>query len=609
MNKPAPRHPGPLPGSTACPDPDPEWTEYVAWLDREAAAGRSPEPDPWVAEDDEPWEPARRGLEPDGADFAGPAPTGPVPAGPVRLFAQDGDADVMAPGPLLAALTELAAGGAGCLSDAEIVGALRATQRQVAREQYKQMLLAAEFGRRRRATFEDALRRGVPAGCAAGGFPGEELAIELAVTRAEAGHLIDDAIDLTARLPCTLAGMASGLIDADRAGWIVLYTRDLSPADAARADEVLAEAAPDLRVDQVARKAAALEMRLNPEGVRLRKEHAKRDGQRVEARREASGNASLSGRELDTADVLAAKSHIDALAVRLRNSGLVDGTLDRLRALVLIDLTQGRDPLDRILPPPAQHTGPSPAPPASHGGPRDRPADVDDGSAGQHDNGPSPARPGVPAPFPALINLLVPAGALLGWSDAPAEAGIWGLLDRDETRTVVTAAAAHPRTRWCVTLTGPDGTALAHGCAPGQHPRLLTDLPDPLQPQPPPQRLTEVIRRLGLTLTPIARDACDHATAEGHYTPSRALRHLVRARTAACDAPGCQAPAVSADLDHTRPWPAGPTDQCNLAPRCRTHHRAKQAPDWTVQQVAPGVTRWTLPSGRTHVTTPTTYDI
>ena len=42
--------------------------------------------------------------------------------------------------------------------------------------------------------------------------------------------------------------------------------------------------------------------------------------------------------------------------------------------------------------------------------------------------------------------------------------------------------------------------------------------------------------------------------------------------------------------------------------RPRTHHRAKQAPDWTVQQPAPGVTRWTLPSGRTHVTTPTKYD-
>jgi hypothetical protein len=37
-------------------------------------------------------------------------------------------------------------------------------------------------------------------------------------------------------------------------------------------------------------------------------------------------------------------------AARLRDSGLVAGSLDRLRALALTDLTQGRDPLDRITP-------------------------------------------------------------------------------------------------------------------------------------------------------------------------------------------------------------------------------------------------------------------
>ena len=470
---------------------DPEWAQYEPW-----------DPEPWDPEDPEPWD-----LEPEDVDLPGPGAVGPVRP----LFAQDGAGDVMPPGPMLAALTEMAAGDAGCLSDDEIAGALRATQREIARAQYKQVLLAAEFGRRRRAAFEDALRRGVPAGCAAGGFPGEELAMELVVTRAEAGHLIDDSIDLTARLPRTLAGMAAGMIEAGRAGWIALYTRSLVPADAADADEVLAEAAPDLRVEQLASKAAALEKRLNPEAVRARKEHAKRDGQRVEARREASGNASLSGRELDTADVLASKAHIDALAVKLRNSGLADGSLDRLRALVMTDLTQGRNPLDRITPPPAQPGEPSLAAPA--------------------------ATPGAPAPLPALVNLIIPAGTLLGWSTAPAQAGAWGLLDAEEARTIAAAAAAHPRTRWCVTLTRPDGTAIAHGCARGRPPRLLNDLPDPLRPQPPPAQLAELIRRLGLTLTPVARSPGNHGHAETGYTPSRKLRHLVRARTATATPP------------------------------------------------------------------------
>ena len=431
-----PARPGPRPDGAVdrgLVDADPEWAAYVAWADREAAAGRVPEPEPWVLDEWEPWD-----RELDGPGVAGPAcpasacPASPSGGGPAdgparRLFARDGVADVMAPSPFLAALTEQAVSDVSCLSDSELAGVLRASKRLVAREQYKQVLAAAEFGRRRRAAFQGALERGVPAGCAAGGFPGEELAIELVTSRAEAGHLIDDATDLTARLPRTLAGMAAGLVDAGRAGWIACYTRSLNPADTAQADELLAGDAPDLRIEQLARKAAALEMKLNPEAVAARRERARRDGQRVEARREASGNASLAGRELDTADVLASKAHLDAVAARLHQAG-VPGSLDRLRALALTDLTQGRDPL------------------------------------------------AAPGPVPALINLLVPAGTLLGLSTAPAQAGGWCLLDAGDTRTLVTAAAAHPRTRWCVTLTSPDGTALAHGCARGPHPRCSATL-------------------------------------------------------------------------------------------------------------------------------------
>ncbi len=142
---------------------------------------------------------------------------------------------------------------------------------------------------------------------------------------------------------------------------IASRTRSLTDADAAYADEVLAAAAPGRRPDQLARKAAALEMKLAPQAVAARKKLARRD-QRVEARREASGNASLSGRELDTTDVMASKAYIDAIAARLRGSGLLPGTLGQLRALAFTDLTQGRDPLDRIKPHPLSMTTP-PGPP------------------------------------------------------------------------------------------------------------------------------------------------------------------------------------------------------------------------------------------------------
>src|SRR3984885_15560893 len=216
---------GPLPDDAG--DADLEWAEYVAWVDREAAAGRDPEPwdleepETWAPEDGEPLEPEREEPGFTSPVSAGPVPAASVSAGRVRaLFAEDGAADVLPHGPFLAALTEQAVAEGGCLSDAELVGVLRASQRLVAREQYKQVLAAAEFGRRRRAAFEGALARGVPAGCSPGGFPGEELAAELVISRAEAGHLIDDAIDLTTRLPRTLAAMAAGLVDAGRAGGI-----------------------------------------------------------------------------------------------------------------------------------------------------------------------------------------------------------------------------------------------------------------------------------------------------------------------------------------------------------------------------------------------------
>jgi hypothetical protein len=521
---------------------------------------------------------------------------------------------------LLASLTAQAVAGAGSLTDDELIGVLQAARRMANLAGYQQTVVIAEFARRRQGEFEAAKASGVPVGCRDGEFPGEELAMELVDTGACTGARIDTATELTARLPRTLAGMADGAIDLDRAMTIAARTRVMTDEDAGRADELLAAAAPGLRPDQLARKAAALELKLAPEAVAARKELARRLDQRVEARREQSGNACLSGRELDTADVIASKAHIDAIALRLRDAG-IDGNLGRLRALALTDLTQGRNPLDRINPGPATPPGTAP--------PDDEPAGA------QADPAADPARPCGPAPLPALINLLVPAGTLLGWGTAPAEAAGWGLLDPQETQALVKAASGHPRTRWCATLVAPDGTAIAHGCAAGQHPWQQHGPPSSGSPPgawsesglPPPHasaarrgvtdgshlelaaRLLDLLRRLNVTLEPIARDTCDHRNAEDRYVPGRNLRHLVRARNQLCTAPACNAQALYCDLDHTVPHPDGSTCQCNLNPKCRRHHRTKQAPGWKVTQPAPDTALWTTPSGRTHRTTPTTYDL
>jgi Domain of unknown function (DUF222) len=546
-------------------------------------------------------------------------------------FGRGQAADLLPPGPDLAALTAQALSSPAALSDDELLGALQAARRLKNLAGYQQTLAIAEFARRRQAQFQAARAAGKPAGCRDGEFPGEELAMELMETGPCTGARIDTALELTARLPRTLTAMADGSVDLDRAITIAARTAALTDTGAAYADEVLASAAPGLRPDQLARKAAALEMKLAPDAVRARKELARRLDQRVEARREASGNSSLAGRELPTADVIAAKAHLDAVAARLRASGLIDATLDQLRALALTDLTQGRDPLDRIKPALRPATG-QPAPgaspaPGTDGRPERDPDQTEDPrpSHGHSDHprqpgvdpGRGPGRPSGPGPVPALINLLVPADTLLGWGTAPAQAAGWGLLDTDETRALVAAAAQHPRTRWCLTVTAPDGTAVAHGCASGRHqwppdgPAPPQRSPDQRKPQPAQHatRLLDLLRCLNLTLEPVARDGCDHRHAEDRYVPSRKLRHLLRARNQTCTAPACNAQALYCDLDHTVPYPDGPTDQCNLNPKCRRHHRIKQAPGWTAVQPAPDTSTWTTPSGRTHTVTATTYDL
>ncbi len=575
-------------------------------------------------------------------------------------FGQDQGADALRPGPVLAALTEQAVTDVAALTDDQLMGVLQAARRLENRISWQQTVAVAEFARRRDAQLADAKARKAPAGQRRGEFPADELAAELLITGNQASCLIDAARELAGRLPATLAGMAAGAISAGRARTIAFYAGSLSGADAATADQILAAAAPGLREDALARKAAALEMKLDPDAARIRKEHARDTRQRVEARRELSGNASLSGRELDTADVMASKAHISALALRLRRGGL-DGPLDALRARVMADLTSGRNPLDRITPPPANPAPGDTTPPpdstrpdatahdatahdASAGSARtpndgrddeDGQSRNDDDSWSENDDwddedgsdprggtgGPAspgtpapPANPVKPAPFPAVINLIVPIGTLLGWSTAPSQAGTWGLLDPADTKNIVAAASLDPRTRWCATLTGQDGTALAHGCSPGQHPWHPENHPDSPATAPPgpdaaqAAQLRDLLRQLKIPIEPIARQTCDHRHAEDRYTPSRKLSHLIRARTNTCDAPGCAAQAVYADLDHTTPHPDGPTDECNLGPKCRRHHRAKQAPGWHLEQPEPGVMRWTLPSGRTHTTTPTVYE-
>jgi hypothetical protein len=575
-------------------------------------------------------------------------PDGPDRTPPWDAFSGDG---APPPGPELATLLGEAVGALGELDERQLLGASTAARRLRAHADYLEVMAVAEFARRRAAQLEASKARGDRARSRDGEYAAEELGFEMTASAYSASLLLEMAANIAGRLPSTLAGMAAGVIDRDRARTISNATLHLPDDLAAEADKILADAAPEIRLADLQKKAARLEARLDPEGVAKRKDEARHD-RRVELRREDSGAACLSGRELDPADALAGKASIDAEAVRLRNAGL-PGTLAQIRAAVLLDRIAQRSPWDRLAPPPAE-----PQPDADDRDPDDDPgpcdgyefgeddaivdpdgpvdpyapddahapaddADEDDEDAGadaeEEDegrpagfDGPPPGsaldQTGRKTPLPALINITIPAGTLLGWSSAPADVGSWGLMDAETVRDLIEAASRHPRTRWCYTLTGPDSEAIAHACAPGTHP---WNTPPPTRDgpaRPDSARLADLLARLNAAPEPIARGTCDHAHREDRYIPSRRLKHLIRARTNRCGAPGCGAQAITSEIDHTTPHPAGATCECNLGPACKRHHHAKHAPGWKLHQPEPGVMRWTTPSGRTYTTHPTQYD-
>src|SRR5580693_4542527 len=348
-------------------DGDAEMASFIADLD----AGRARIPEEWEVEGPAATIGLGDAADVDLAELA--AMLGPDGLGG-EVFARDRSADAMRPGPVLAALTEQAAGGLGRLTDNQVIGAMSAAGRLAARAEYLRLTAVAEFTRRREAQLAGATARRVPRGCRDGEFPDAELGMELVTSSRAAQDMMDMALDLPARLPRTWAALGAGLIDGYRARLIWKPTQHLTDAGAAHADETLAALAPGLRYDQLARKATAVAMKLDPEAFQRGREQARADRQRVAAGREESGNAFLSGRELAIEDALAGKAHIDALAVALRRGGL-PGTLQQLRVLAFTDLTQGRDPRDRLTARPAGPAGKegSGSPPPGRQSPGDAP--------------------------------------------------------------------------------------------------------------------------------------------------------------------------------------------------------------------------------------------
>jgi hypothetical protein len=174
-----------------------------------------------------------------------------------------------------------------------------------------------------------------------------------------------------------------------------------------------------------------------------------------------------------------------------------------------------------------------------------------------------------------------------------------------------------------VTITDRDGHAVAHGCArpvkrrkPGGHdppggPDLSGGSGFALTPTGPGTwKLTAGRREMLVTIQALPGGACEHRhQAQGH-DPGVMLRHLTEVRHATCTGPGCRRPAARCDFEHNTPYEAGGrTCLCNADPKCRHDHRLKQDPRWRAEQLPDGYVRWTMPSGRQHITEPTRYPV
>jgi hypothetical protein len=261
----------------------------------------------------------------------------------------------------------------------------------------------------------------------------------------------------------------------------------------------------------------------------------------------------------------------------------------------------------------------------------------------------------LPAGFIGRLHLTIPLTTLLGLAGRPGEISGLGPVDPALARDLARAAAANPKTSYCLSVTDEHGHAIGHGCArpeptnrtrparrdkpapggpapPGGHdPPSDHDPPGGPGGRPPPRftftalgehgppggygawRLSTGLpgqRDLLLSLDPIALDTCDHRFEARGHDPGVKLRHLAQIRHATCVAPTCRRPASNCDFEHNIPYEAGGrTCLCNGGPTCRHDHRLKQHPGWKVEQITPGTFRRTAPSGRQYTTEPTRYPI
>ncbi|MBW0119646.1 HNH endonuclease signature motif containing protein, partial [Pseudonocardia abyssalis] len=373
-------------------------------------------------------------------------------------------------------------------------------------------------------------------------------ALALSVSRSTAGARIAQARRLTETLTATLAAHESGEIDGSRVRAICDATHTLSEDDAIRVqDRVLPNAARQSRAQLVAALRRAV-IAVDPEGANDRHARARRD-RRVMVGAEDEGMASLWAL-LAAPDALAAHQWLTRLA---RGLGSDDPRgMDARRADLLVGLLTGQvavtDPAvtDPAVTDPAV-TDPTVTDPGDESAEGARPGEAEESGNGRSVLRVAPVNPGKP-----LVHVVIPYSTLTGADDQPCELAGFGPVPADLAREIAADAV------WK---------------------RLVTD--------------------------PLSGALLDHGRTT--YRPPAALTDFVRARDVHCRSPLCRRRALDSELDHTVPYPHGPTAEHNLTHGCTVHHHEKHSPGWSVVQYPDGTLEWTTPTGHTYVSEPFDY--
>jgi hypothetical protein len=462
----------------------------------------------------------------------------------------------------------LAAIGAAFEAGAAQLAELREAQAEIGRQQARQARALAGFARSRPASLDRtddeigaaaaATRAARPAALLpVSEWAVDEVALALSMTGATAARLLTESLLLVDRLPSTLAALEDG-----RLGWrhVQVMTDLVAPlGDELRpiAEDRLLSRLADKTPPQLRAAARRVVQRLDAEAITRRVAEAIRS-RRVTVYPGDDGLGSLSVTDLPMPVLRAVE---DALG-QYADAAAVEGD-ERTRAQRMVDCL-----VDLVLRP------------------------------GEHGLAPVQAQLTVVATVRTLLGDDEPGevdGDLLPAEMVRELAYSLGLLPRPGGEPTDSSSATGGRAAtkdagladllgaWTVR-----GTALAH--------RPEIALADELTGQ-----LLALTDTTGLR----AGRALGPPPESPGYRPDALLDRFVRLRDRRCRFPGCRARPVRCDLDHTMPWPCGPTSAGNLCCLCRHHHRlSHQAPGWRLRGLDDGGLEWTTPTGQVLVTHP-----